>query len=905
MPFRELVVLLPCHGLDDFPLYLEGNAAAGLLAAWTALWHPALLNDAGHLPTWRRADDPPTEGGGRLLLVPEASRPLLATGWIEQIQASGGVVLWGQQRRGEYVESALAVFPDDASRGGAVAQLLADDFHALGFAYLQIELLARQMRYLTTVDLVLLENQTTAAAAAALRDDEPAARDHLAKAFDVLAEARDRFYPTTAWLLDLILVAPTTLGPGLRAELERPGPKNLLIAPATLARLAEAAPQTLAAFRGALERGDVTLIGGLEEDDEPPLLLAEGVARRFLRGIEVYARLLGQRPAVFGRRRAGLSAVLPGLIYKFGFRGALHVPLDGGRFPRTTQARGRWEGTDATAVDTLFRAPLDAGRPETFLAYPRHMGSAMDHDYLATLCLAHWPGQGKPWLDDLRRAASYGPLLGKFAQLKDYLEAIDTYGHLARHEADEYRVPYLEQEAATGKADPISRHVRRERLARLALGLETTALLVDVARGRTSPASEAARQQAGDWWVANAVDSPQLNVGEQHCRRHFEALAAELAAALGGAGEGASTLRLNPTGRAAGGVPALGFGVFVGGAVAEGPPIGRELRLANERLEVNFHPETGGIGALRRAGRRLNRLSQQIAYREPTWERLETEITDARDAYSRMAARQIELTQSGPDFGEIVSRGVLLDPEERPVAEFEQQTRLARGADVVEVRLKLAPHTLPTGAPWTNYYCARFAWADATCELRRSVGGSSHATHLERLEAPHFVELLSDDGSAAILPGGLPYHGRDGMRRLDTLLITAGESSREFEFALGLDLANPLAAALARGVPCAEATCGLAARPPAWLFQIDQRGLLATGWAPLVEEGRVVGFRVHFQEVLGQMDSARLRTFRKIDRARMADGLGVNLLTLRIEEQEAVVLEYAAHEWFIVEAWWA
>lgn len=906
MPFRELVVLIPCHGLDDFPLYLEGPLADGLLSAWTALWHPALLHGSGHLPAWQRADDPPTDGQGRLLIVPEACRPLLAEGWLDRIQASGGVTLWAKQTRRQYAAAALAVLPEEA-RGGTVVATLADDFHALGFAYLMIELLARQMRYLTTIDLVQLENQTLAAAAAAMRDDEPAARDHLGRAFDVLAEARDRFYPTTAWLIDLTLVAPTTIGPALLRDLDRPGAKNLLLSASTLQAIDRSAPETLAALRAALAADQITVIGGAEDEDELPLLLAEEVARRLAHRLQVYEALLGKRPAVFGRRRAGLSAVLPGLIYKFGFQGALHVTLDGGRFPRTQQARGRWEGTDATAVEALFRVPLDAARPETFLAYPQHMGGAMDHDYFATLCLAHWPGQGNPWLDDLRRVAGYGPLLGKFTLLEDYLEAIDSYGHLARHEADEYRSNYLDQDVAAGLPDSISRHVRRDRLARLALGLETTACLVDAVRGAVSPESAAARTRAAAWWIANQCASDQLEAANLECEATLASLAAEMAAALGGTAPGDATLQLNPTARPTLGqaVPALGFGVFVGAPARETGTIARELRLVNDRLEVNIHPETGGIGAVRRAGRRGNRLSQQAALRRPDWQRMATEATEARGPYSRMVAEKIDLVHAGPDFGEFVSLGVLLDPEERPVAGFRQSTRLARGADSVEVSLTLDPQLMPADRGWDEYYCARFAWADAACDLRRSVGGSSHASNLDRLEAPHFIELLGDDGTTTLLPGGLPYHRRDGLRRLDTLLIVPGESEREFRFAVGLDLPNPLAAALAREVPAAAASCGLAARAPAWLFHFDQPGLCATGWTPLVEEGRVVGVRVHLQDTLGQMDTGRLRCFRKVAQARMADALGANLMNLRIEEGEAIVVEYAAHEWFIVEAWWA
>ena len=80
MKFSELIVLLPCHSLEDFPVYQEGEQAEGLLSAWSALWHPALLVAAERLPTWFRADSPPEELAGRLVVVPQASEALLLAG---------------------------------------------------------------------------------------------------------------------------------------------------------------------------------------------------------------------------------------------------------------------------------------------------------------------------------------------------------------------------------------------------------------------------------------------------------------------------------------------------------------------------------------------------------------------------------------------------------------------------------------------------------------------------------------------------------------------------------------------------------------------------------------------------------------------------------------------------------
>ena len=40
MTYQELLILLPCHSLEDFPTYHEGEDAQGLLSAWSAMWQP-------------------------------------------------------------------------------------------------------------------------------------------------------------------------------------------------------------------------------------------------------------------------------------------------------------------------------------------------------------------------------------------------------------------------------------------------------------------------------------------------------------------------------------------------------------------------------------------------------------------------------------------------------------------------------------------------------------------------------------------------------------------------------------------------------------------------------------------------------------------------------------------------
>src|SRR3982750_3878510 len=107
MTYQELIILLPCHSLEDFPTYHEGEDANSLLASWSALWHPALLASTGQAPTWRRIEDPPSEVRDRLIVVPSVCVSRLPTGFAQRVKDEGGVLIRKTGSREEILEAAL------------------------------------------------------------------------------------------------------------------------------------------------------------------------------------------------------------------------------------------------------------------------------------------------------------------------------------------------------------------------------------------------------------------------------------------------------------------------------------------------------------------------------------------------------------------------------------------------------------------------------------------------------------------------------------------------------------------------------------------------------------------------------------------------------------------------------
>ena len=278
---------------------------------------------------------------------------------------------------------------------------------------------------------------------------------------------------------------------------------------------------------------------------------------------------------------------------------------------------------------------------------------------------------------------------------------------------------------------------------------------------------------------------------------------------------------------------------------------------------------------------------------------------DQEQDYSVMAADEVRIDAPGPTLGRITSRGRLVDREGKRLAGFVETMTARRGSRVLEIEIELAPEREPEASPWNSYYAARFAWHDSTAELHRSVGMMRVATEAPRIEAPHFVDVRSERVRTTILTGGLPYHRRFGVRKMDTLLVVRGETSRRFRLGVGIDLPYPVPAAiefLAPRTVLAEMAAPLSAAS-GWLFHIDARNVVATHWEPIVADGRAAGFVARLLETEGRKTTLGLRSFREVTAAEETDFTGQGSQSLPFQG-DRVTVELAAHEWVEVRVRW-
>ncbi len=936
MTYNELTVLIPSHSLEDFPTELGDTPAEGLLNAFAVLWHPVLLATADAFPRWQRADEMHDVRPNRLVIVPPNCDDWLPHGWADEARQGGSTIITGLTGRREMIAAAL----DPLENPPSVDPDLEADFLALGHCHLQTELLTRHMRNFSNLDELHMQREAVSAAKAALSGDRVAAETHLRNCFEMLLEARERFYPVTCYLIDLCLVIPRLADEHFTQLVSRETPFNVLATAQDLAQIGESNPQALTALKAAWDAGRADVVGAEWEDAATPLMSLESVIWQFGRGLRTFDARFGRRPTTWGRRRFGVGPQMPQMISRHGPTAGLHFVMDDGIYPDEEHSKLRWQGCDASVVDALSRIPLATDSAASFLRFPVRMSESMDNDHAACVVFARWPEVRSPWLEDFRRAHKYAPVLGRFVTFREFFENSDMPGRLSDFKAGDYLSPFLVQAVARQEPDPIGRHVdywsRRQRFDAAEWCRNLRAVLRD---GRVPDEVQRADEERIESAPPDAKPE-SVAAAETFLQELSAAALGGLAGTLTAAGPGAGQLVVNPLsfprkvvvvwpadaplpeaaepvcGRqfeedhraVMVDVPACGF-VWVPhpATPAEPAPPGKvptaeALVLRNDAFEVALSQVTGGIAQIRTYKRSPNRLSQQIAFRFPRERTVTVGEGDAaeqyRTYYSEMQMRSSRVLCAGPALGEIETTGDVFDQTSGNVlAEYRQVARVWRGKPQVELEIELDVKTLPDGDPWTNYIAARFAWKHEDAALTRSLHHGAHGTEAERIEAPQYLELADENFRTTIIPCGLPFHRKTGPRMLDTLLITAGETRRRFRFVIAIDEAYPLQAALDATAPVL--TLPAEGAPPGgarrgWFFHLNTRNVQLTRILPLMPRekedpgmfARATGCAVRLIETEGRHRTFKLRCFRTPAYARQRDFCGKTIGTLSIKDDD-------------------
>ncbi len=891
MTIRRASVILPCQSWDDFPTHLGDEAAAELLAAWTALWHPAVLATTSRVPGWHPAEEPPDPASleNELVLVPPPSRERMPGDWCDRLRATAPnnpPPVESVASRRETVAALLGGAGLDSNRVDANTTA---DFLALGFAYLQVELLTRAMRYSSVLDTEHFETAAVAAATAAVAGNLETAHDELIRAFDLLADARNHVYSVDFYVVDITLLADSTLGESLRAKLATRSATSLLVTGEQIERIAREHPDTLAEMKQAVEAGTASIVGGAYRSAVVGYQSPESLLANLVKGQAVAREHLGREYEVFGQYDTAFSHLLPEVLKNMGFRGVLHASFDGHQLPRADQRKTNWGANSERSIEALSATPLDAGRAETWLKLAERVGDSLAHDHVATIVLAAWPGVESEYFDDLRRVARFGGVLGK-------LVTLDEYFSITR-EPDDWTTFFPREypnQSPAGNPNAISSQVDSYRADVKAVQRQLGAGLAELAGLKlTEPAVETARLQTD----ADNIGTPANSA------------TAETVAINPWNFECGQIVGVDPfdfdarpsTGTSVGngvllpGVLGCGYAAIGSVAATSAVPLVEDLTLRNERLELIISKKTGGIQSLRTHGDRSTRVSQRLVFHHES---------GGSAVESQMVADRVEVSRNDALIGEFTSTGRLLDGRNKQLARFTQRVRAVRGLAAILVDVELDPQQVPAGDIWQSYFASRLAWAEEALTVRRGQQWTARETEREQIESPEWVEIDDVAGRVTCFALGLPFHRRSAPNWLDTLLVVAGEERRRFQFAIGLDRPFPTRAAvstLTAGQPCLAELPGSQNSPRGWFLHTAAKGTLLTHVSSLGAPAS--GIRVRLLETEGRETRAGLSAFRPFATARTTDFRGNEIEVLSVVDGRAEI-DLGPYRWVQIEAEW-
>jgi alpha-mannosidase len=901
MTIRSASLILPCRRLDDFPTYLTGQSAAELLAAWTAVWHPGLIDRGESLPKWHSADEPPEPEtlADELLLVPPASRLRMSADWFERLRAAqpqNPAPIDATASRSETLGALLGAAGIDTD------QIAADhvaDFLALGHAYLQVELLTNAMRYTSVLDTHQFTEAVVAAAKAAVAGRHDKMREELSRAFDLLADARNHVYSVDFYIIDLTLVAAATLGDPLRAKLAAGWPTSLLLPAELLEVMSREHPSTFAEFRRALDGGAASIVGGTYASAAP--YSPESFLASVSQSQQVARSNLERDYEIFGQFAAHFSHLLPEALKSMGFRAALHAAFDGSRLPVADQCKTNWGPNHDTSIEALATSPLDASRPEAWLKLAERIGDTIARDHVATILLASWPGTECEFFDDLRRAGRYNPVLGRLVTLDEYFRTTRESDSWTTFNPNEYPScdgTEIGPNAISSRVVAFRQEIYDTHRSLLAGLLQVAALTP-----KSVPNDASCHRVAINPWNFNnsqfiAADPLDFASAGATASASADEIVADTTSTVRTANPQLACLLPE--------IPACGYSTLDSHIEKLSVPLADGLILRNEQLELTVSQTTGGIQSLRTHRDRSTRVSQRLVFHEhgvTDWRRAESDA-EPRPLDTQMLAHGLEVTRNDQLIGEITSHGRLLDSAGALLARFTQRVRAVRGLTAMLVDVELQPERLPEGNIWKSYFASRLAWLDAPLTMRRGDHWTARQCTRERIESPEWVEISDGVQTINCFALGLPFHRRVGESWLDTLMAVAGEEQRRFQFALGLDQPQPTKASLGLLTSSKTSIAHLRGKPPTpqgWFLHVAAKNILITHIEPLTAPN--AGMRVRLLETEGQETQTSLSAFRPFNTAQISDFRGNPAGVLSVTDGR-VQFDIGPYGWIQIEALW-
>jgi hypothetical protein len=954
MNTHELVLLSPYRFPAQYAMTMSDEDMAAWLNGFTALWHPALLWQAKGAPRCEATYDHEQPKPGHIYALPETPPAYLPDDWEVRVKQAGSLVFKTTPDRHATLANLQAALNAEGApalgwkQGFETPAENVGPFFGLAWGNQLLAALSEAMEHENLVDVAGFwddvqravaglagftytpqelsepERQASGSAAPSLGARAPTSdwRDSLKAAAARLQSAREVLYPVTIHLLDVTFLDEATMALGWPAAFDFGVVTNFIAATATLEKLAEHAPKRFGQLKTAVQSDLVEVCGGSYLEREDPLLPIDSQLWNLRYGLDRAKELLGADIRIFARKRFGFHPHMPLFLSSSGLTKALFLTFDeSSGLPSYANVVVSWPSPDGKQVDAFVRPPRYADSIETFFNLGHYWFKTTREDHSATIFLLHRDKPTAVWYLDLMELARLAPVFGKWTTFSHYLSEVMAGEYPSMMTADDFHFDFLSERIAEQNAEPVSafaRHLRTRRridacwtyaaLHRSLSGVndtlnveneltgiekqaESTMIVpaeLDAVERRVAVALAERLQSRAEpnkpgWMILNPCGFARRAVIEVEGGAHPLPIGGIVKACQLEGGKLRAVVE----------VPALGFAWLP----REGPPgtpvMTTKVRLAdpqttiirNDHFEVEVDPASGGLKAVRDHKTRINRLGQMLVF----------------NPGSRMVAKEIKVTSSGPALAEIVSEGFLLGEQDQILANFKQRLRLWVGRPLLEMRIELTPQQPPSGYGWHAYYGSRFAWRDERCMLVRGFNGMGYISNHPRPQTPDYLDIrtpampktvlsavMPPAQTTTILTGGLPFHRKEGGRMVDVILVPEGEKGTVFELGIAFDRDVPMQTAWGYASPLAvvPTTKG----PPhigasGWLFHVDAPNLLLTRMTPGKSErggtesaGVADAITARFLECANYSGLAEFRCVRDPVRAVVLDARGQFLL---------------------------
>lgn len=466
--------LLPSYSFEDFSLYRKSSEVDAIFSAWSALYHPALVAHFDAAPRWEPAGSPTFGLTPRLVVVPPCAESMLSKSWVKSAEEGGAIFIRDVEDRDEILRVAFEKLGIDAPIGDEESET----FLSLGLTCFLEELLTRKLRYMSNLDSQNFDSRVVDAAKAHLAGNVEERETNLQKAFDLLTQAKEYFFPTATKLLELTWVEEedfaVALPDALRLQRRRNEKSNVVLPVPLLKICRDRYPETFALLKEEVEAKRAILIGS--DEWEGPLYLQSPleIVRTLLAGRAAYLDAFGTAPKIFARREAGYAQILPQLLKLTGYEAAFARTRDGWTLLEkpTDRSRFLWQGRDGSTVAAFCKKPLDASESEEILQLPERIGNSYYSDDATSIVFERRPGKGSRWLSDFFRMDRYSPVLGKFYDFNEYFEVTRGAGDKEKFVKDQFKTNFLTRSARRERPDLVSNWPRRRRLGAILSALD-------------------------------------------------------------------------------------------------------------------------------------------------------------------------------------------------------------------------------------------------------------------------------------------------------------------------------------------------------------------------------------------------------------------------------------------------